>query len=328
MSHIKTVPLSNYENERRRKLFPEVTDLGQSFIRTDPGNCVFPSGYEKYKHQIYNLPLRPDDVLVMTWPKNGTTWSMEMVWLLLNNYDVAKAASLERPQKVTFVEMGIIIDFLQDSIPPGTSFLEVLAEFKARASPRVIKTHLPFCLFPPNLLDQHKVVTCLRNPKDTVVSYYHHEKLWKDHGFTGSFAEYFDLFMDDLVLYSSYWSYTLQLWENRDHPNVCLLFFEDMKADLQNSVRKVARFLGKDPSDEQITTMVNSLDFKKMKKNEAGREDAIKKEAYMEGSQDGSFFRKGDVGDWKNYFTEEMSKRMDEAIEKHFSGTGLQFRYE
>ncbi len=327
MSHIKTQPLNDEESERRRKLFPGVAKLGQSFIRTDPGNCVFPSAYEKYKHEIYNLQARPDDVFVMSWPKNGTTWTMELVWLLLHDCDVAKAALLERHQKMTFLDRGVFIDFRQDN-PPGISFMEVLAEFEARASPRIIKSHLPLCLFPPDFLDKNKVVSCLRNPKDTVVSFYHHEKLWKNHGYTGSFSEYFDLFMDDLVMYSSYWRYTLELWKKRDHPNMCLLFFEDMKADLPNSVRQVARFLGKGLSEEQVKIMVTSLDFRKMKENEAGREDKIKQKLYMEGSQDGSFFRKGDVGDWKNYFTESMSKRMDKAIEKHFKGTGLQFRYE
>ena len=44
--------------------------------------------------------------------------------------------------------------------------------------------------------------------------------------------------------------------------------------------------------------------------------------------KDGRFMRKGEIGDWKNYFTEEMNRRMDEAIEKYLKPIGLEFQYE
>jgi hypothetical protein len=37
------------------------------------------------------------------------------------------------------------------------------------------------------------------------------------------------------------------------------------------------------------------------------------------------FFRKGKVGDWKNYLTEEMAKKLDAVIEEKLKGSGLTF---
>jgi hypothetical protein len=37
-------------------------------------------------------------------------------------------------------------------------------------------------MLPPNLLDVAKVIYCVRNPKDSVVSWFHHEKMLPPHG--------------------------------------------------------------------------------------------------------------------------------------------------
>ena len=115
--------------------------------------------------------------------------------------------------------------------------------------------------------------------------------------------------MDNLVMYSPYFDYVKEVWQRRNHPNVCLLFFEDMKKDLATNVKKVAKFLGKEVTDENIEALVDHLSFKKMKNNPAvNKEDKVGKTLHM---SDGNFMRKGEVGDWKNFFTDNMSKRMD-----------------
>ena len=94
-----------------------------------------------------------------------------------------------------------------------------------------------------------------------------------------------------------------------------------MKKDQASAVRKVARFLGKELNDEQVRMLVEHLNFENMKIN-----SAVNKEEFSKAGR-GSFMRKGQVGDWKNYFTEEMNKQMDEAIEQHFKPIGLDFEY-
>ncbi len=59
---------------------------------------------------------------------------------------------------------------------------------------RVIKTHLPLTMLPPDLLEKAKVVFVARNPADCCVSFFHHERLVPKQGFAGTFDQYAGLF--------------------------------------------------------------------------------------------------------------------------------------
>ena len=87
--------------------------------------------------------------------------------------------------KVPFVEVE-----LQESGALGAQQLAKLP------SPRVIKTHLPASVWKDNLRKNPnvKIINVIRNPKDTIVSYYHHYKNDPPIGlFTGSFNDFFEL---------------------------------------------------------------------------------------------------------------------------------------
>lgn len=69
---------------------------------------------------------------------------------------------------------------------------------KNTASPRHLKTHLPFSLLPPNILEKSKVIYVARNAKDVMVSYYYHNKLIRLHDYKGDLETYWNLFKNDL----------------------------------------------------------------------------------------------------------------------------------
>ena len=325
MASIQFEPFSEEETARLKPVYNTVLEKGQSFIRTIPGHVTVPVAFQKFQHRYKNWKARPDDVYVLTFPKNGTTWTQELVWLLKNDCDFEKAKTSSLDKRFPFMEFPVLLDFNKELLPP---FLQgdILKMVEDMPSPRFMKSHLHLCLLPDDLIEKSKVVMCLRNPKDTVVSYYYFVKLSRAHGYKGDFATFFDLFMDNLVFYSPYFEYVKEVWQRRNHPNVCLLFFEDMKKDLATSVRKVAKFLGKEVIVGKVEALVEHLSFNKMKNNPAvNRKGGMMKEIF---TGDGYFMRKGEVGDWKNYFTDEMNKRMDEAIEKHFTPNGLEFQFD
>ena len=323
MAAISTASLLEEDVSRLRVFYDSVMQKGQWHLRTIPGNVLLPGAYEKFKDRFKSWHVLPDDVYVCSFPKSGTTWTQELVWLVQNDADLEKAKSALLDHRVPFLEFPIFLDYVKQELPP---FLQgdLYQAIVSMPSPRIIKTHLHLCLLPDELLDKSKVILCLRNPKDTVVSYFHHEKLLLPLGYTGDFPSFFDLFMDNLLFYTPYFEYVKDIWSKREHPNLCILFYEDMKKDLGGSLRKVARFLGKELKNEEA--IIDHLSFKKMKDNTSVNNDVVKKQGLF--SHDGNFMRKGEIGDWKNYFTEEMNKRMDEAVNKHFKPIGLEFQYE
>ena len=324
MASINFKPFSEEETARLKPDYNTVLEKGQSFIKTIPGHVTLPVAFHKFQHRYKNWKVRPDDIYVLTFPKCGTTWTKELVWLLQNDYNLDEAKSAHIDLRFPLLESYILLDFIKEELSISLE-ADALKKLEDMPSPRLIQSHLHLCLLPDDLIDKSKVVICLRNPKDTVVSYYHFVKLASHFGYEGDFPTFFNLFMDDLVVYCPYFEFVKEAWQRRNHPNVCLLFFEDMKKDLATSVRKVAKYLGKEIRDEKMEELLDHLSFKKMKHNPAvNYEEGTRKEIYTGG---GHFMRKGEVGDWKNYFTDEMNKRMDEAIEKHFKPIGLEFQY-
>lgn len=327
MAHIQVKNLSEDERKMLIKYY-DASKQGSEYIRTDPGNCTLPIAYEKLKERIYNLKIGKGDVFVFGWIKTGTTWMRELVWLLMNECNIEEANKTLLNTRIPFIDMAVLADFsgnIKDEL--GMTSEEWINEIEDRPSPKILKSHLPFDLLPPNLLADCKVITCLRNPKDTAVSAYHHDKLLKMYGYNSDFPTYLDLLLKNLPCYSSVFEYTAEAWKRRNHPNMCIVFFEDMKDDLPTTIRKVAKFLEKDVTENEIKMLTEHLSFKSMKNNKNVNNEAIREVAFVPG-ESGAFIRKGEVGDWKNYFTDEMSQKMDDVIDSHFKGIGLSFRYD
>lgn len=69
---------------------------------------------------------------------------------------------------------------------------------KNKASPRFIKTHLPFDLLPRQIRTgekKPKIIYVARNPKDTCISYFHHCQVIE--GYRGNFPDFCRLFLAD-----------------------------------------------------------------------------------------------------------------------------------
>ncbi len=314
MAKIVTRPL---EEDKAKRLRDYEGKKPYDYIITSPGNYVIVKEYAKYAEKLFNFEVRDDDIFILTWPKNGTTWAQELVWSLLNYENIDEAKTIALDKRSPYLECDMLIDLAvkdRDEI--------IMSTFEDTESPRIFKSHLPFCLLPPKVLNKCKVVSCLRNPKDTLVSFYYYTNLFRKDGSIGEFEVFFNLFLDSLLCYCPYWDSVLGYWEKRHHPKMCLLFYEDMKRDFAGSVREVAKFLQKDINDAVVDKLVARLSFKKLKEISQlqGKEGSIECIPQV--------YRKGEIGDWKNHFTDEMNERIDKVIAEKFKDTGLKFTYE
>lgn len=192
-----------------------------------------------------------------------------MVWLLANNLDYSAATSRTLEERFLYFEFSALVDlpFLGDTID----------RVGAAPSPRFIKTHLPPALLPAQLWTvRPKIVYVCRNPKDTLVSYYHHYKGMQ--GWSGDLPTFIDLFLSDRVVYAPVNINVIGFWSLRNEENVEFLTFEEMKANLPNVLRRMAKFFGKKVSDEQLETLSHHLSVEEMQKNPwVNRADLVEK---------------------------------------------------
>lgn len=75
--------------------------------------------------------------------------------------------------------------------------------------------------------------------------------------------------------------------------------------------------------------LVDHLSFTKMRQNPAINLEPILEKMYDSPSErpdpENKFIRKGQVGDWRNYMSDEMSEKFDKMNEKYWTDIGLTF---
>ncbi|KAL8237113.1 hypothetical protein R6Q59_018233 [Mikania micrantha] len=86
-------------------------------------------------------------------------------------------------------------------------------------------------------------------------------------------------------------------------------------------------FMGKPITMEEekkgvVREITNLCSFKNLSNLEVNKKGVDKFGKLLEVEKQ-AFFRKGEIGDWKNYLSEEMQDRIDGIIEQKFQGSCL-----
>ena len=66
------------------------------------------------------------------------------------------------------------------------------------------------------------------------------------------FNDFAKLFRKGAVPYGNYWTILKSAWRRRDHPNLKILWFEEMKNDMMKVIRDVAYFIGHPISEYKV----------------------------------------------------------------------------
>ena len=184
----------------------------------------------------------------------------------------------------------------------------------------LLVSHLHAKYFGQQLEANVKFVVVIRNPKDALVSFYHFYRANALLGnFSGSWDEFFEV---GHLLYGDYFDWYMDWNKYRNNPNVMFVHFEDMKTNLEAAVRNLAAFIGKSLTDDKINDIVKYCEFDNMKQIMAKTSDTFIK------AKISPFMRKGSVGDWKNYFSQEQSDFIDTKYEATIQKEGIQLRFE
>ena len=186
---------------------------------------------------------------------------------------------------------------------------------------RLFTSHLPYPLMPPIDNTTAKIVYVARNPKDVAISTYFHSQ--SKLGYEGTWDEHFQEFLNGDVGFGPYFDHILPWWQaSQKDKNILFMKYEDMKLDHAGNVAKLATFLDIQADARLIETVVALSSLKSMTSNENTNFDWIPQRADVP-----KHFRKGEIGDWRNHFSAEQSKQMDDLIMEKLKDNGLQFDF-
>ncbi|XP_075400358.1 sulfotransferase 1 family member D1-like [Tenrec ecaudatus] len=265
--------------------------------------------------QVESFEARPDDILIATYPKSGTTWISEILDLIYNNGDLEKCKRDAIYNRVPFMEL----------IVPGQ--INGVKQLENIESPRLVKTHLPVQLLPSSFWKNNcKIIYVARNAKDVAVSYYYFYQMAKLHPEPGTWEEFLDKFMAGKVCFGSWYEHVKNWWEKRKDYRILYLFYEDMKEDPKGNIHKLLKFLDKDLPEETVDKILYHTSFNVMKQNPSANYTTMGH--YNMDHSVSPFMRKGISGDWKNKFTVSQCEMFEEDYERKMKGSTLKFRSE
>lgn len=258
---------------------------------------------------------RDGDIVISVPAKSGTTWTMNIVYQLLAGGD---ADFRDIYEEVPWIE------FLSH---PGQSHQDVIDRVDAMPASRrrAFKTHsappvVPF--LKAGTGRDVKYVVVFRNPEEALVSFRPFLERHSD--------EWFDLwnvpraalcrpdvpsFYSDVIdrngMQGMFFGFLAAWWPLRAESNVLFLHYSDMKRDHEGSIRKIAKFLGVEPTADRWPAILEYTSFPWMKRHEN------KFEATSTGEipplMPGAMIRKGEAGQAEaDGMTGEISKRLRE----------------
>ena len=263
------------------------------------------------------------DIYLVTTPKSGTTWLKAILFSLIKRGEhnpQDHPLLTENPHTlVPFLEIKL---YLQNPIP------DLMASYPP---PRLLSTHLPLVSLPESVRDSAcKVVYLCRNPKDTFASLWHFTNRLRPESWETNcnpVEEALERFCRGVTGYGPYWDHVLGYWnESLNRPQkVFFIKYEELKEQPGLHLRKLAEFLGCSFSpDEEAQGVVDNI-LRMCSFENLSNLDVNKNGKLRSGAENSVFFRRGEVGGWRNLLTAEMAEQLDRITEEKLQGSGLKF---
>ncbi len=260
---------------------------------------------------------RNGDIWISVPVKSGTNWMMNIVHQLLTGGDAS------------FDTIYGVVSWPEFTERPGQPLEEVVDRIEALPTDRrrLFKSHTPppDCPYqkPGTGKDVKYIVVC-RNPEEALVSFKvflerHTDEFYGMWGIPKAaltrpdFPTFYREVVDQEGMQGMLFGFVASWWPFRSEPNVLMLHFSDLKKDLSGNLRKVARFLDIEPSDEEWKKIEEHSTFDWMRANQAKFE--IHPYTPVSMLEPGAMIRKGKAG-------AAREDGMTDEVSKHLRGVG------
>lgn len=259
---------------------------------------------------------RPDDIVIATYPKCGTTWMQRIVDLLV----------FGNGEPRQFLEASPWID--------ATIFgpLEAqIATIEAQTHRRFVKSHLPFDALP--VYEGVKYIHVARDGRDAALSMHNHQVGFKQ-DFAAEIAEREgrppatsedprEFVLEWLAAHEQgeadaedFFLFENTYWERRGDANLLMVHYADLKADLVGEMVRVAAFLDIDVTRASVAELAIHAEFDRMKRDGDVTMPQLRM-AFDRGAD--RFINKGENGRWRAVFADEDLARYDALVKARFA---------
>ena len=191
--------------------------------------------------------LRASDVLLVSYPKSGSTWL---------RFLLAQALTAAEPD----------FDSIRDTVPPLGRHHRA-PRLLARGG-RLIRSHEPVATLGESR--RQPVVYLVRDGRDVALSYFAHQRRYAQ--FEGDLPEFLTCFAEGEVdSYGSWHEHVLdaRAYERRGHAPVLRVRYEDLRADTVGELRRILSFLGTDVDPEALPALVDANSKDRMRQKES-----------------------------------------------------------
>jgi len=267
-----------------------------------------------YEHFIWDstrwhgFQHRPDDILVCTAYKAGTTWTQRICSLL-----VFQSTELVKP-------LTTFSPWLELNAQPAE---KLHADYAAQAHRRFIKTHTPLDGLPWS--DAARYLFVARDPRDIFLSMLNHlansndaageillEQATVDRVVLAKPPETMSELLEAWLTVGTvagetdgwpFWSafaHARSFWAARHHSNLLCLHYGDLIADLDGQMRRISAHLGIPINEAIWPELVEAAGFNSMKSSADLMAPDVDWGSWKN-NQD--FFKQGGIGNWQTAFS-------------------------
>lgn len=267
---------------------------------------------------------RASDIVISTYPKCGTTWMQRIVGALV----------FQTPEPMPFSgEISLWIDSRT-----MRSLDDAIATIERQTHRRFLKAHLPFDGLP--IYDEVRYVHVARDGRDALMSWHDHDNAWlpelierldangiADPAIGRPYppliddpAEQFHRWLTEGATGDetdgcpnlSFFNCEPTWWQARDLPNVLMVHYSDLKADLAGQVARIAAFLDIPLPDGLLAEVVAAADFRAMQRDGAA---LLPHQVGVFRGGHRTFLNKGTGGRWRGVFRADDLALYDAKLE-------------
>ena len=264
---------------------------------------------------------RKNIIWLASYPKSGNTWFRVFLTNLL--YEADNPANINDLAETSISSSRKVFDDYTGLSSSDLTFEEIdklrpdVYRMQSEESNELLfkKAHDKFYwvdknqpLFPPEITKG--AIYFIRNPLDVLVSFAYHsakpvyKMISSINDSNYAFCDKNDKLQNQLRQILGSWSDHTISWISQNLIPIHIMRYEDMVNNTFNTFKQAVQFIGLEKSDKQIKIAIAKSSFSvlsEQEKRDGFREKMIRTK---------SFFRKGQIGDWKNHLSEQEVEKI------------------